>query len=114
MIDIIKAIFEKHDARTFSFKREGAVCTFRVHLNDMRFCIWENIDKDLDAVGLRIDDRFDGDVNEFKVVDVKARMKELFPEEDELWNADPNCKHDVRCAPGGGVKCTKCPGWFCY
>lgn len=32
----------------------------------------------------------------------------------ELWNADPNCEHNVVCAPGGGVKCTKCLGWFCY
>lgn len=31
-----------------------------------------------------------------------------------LWAADPDCDHDVQCAPGGGVKCTKCPGWFCY
>lgn len=36
------------------------------------------------------------------------------PYEGELWGADPNCNHDVQCAPGGGVKCTKCPGWFCY
>ncbi|WP_454735417.1 hypothetical protein [Cupriavidus necator] len=23
----------------------------------------------------------------------------------ELFGADPNCNHDVQCAPGGGVKC---------
>jgi hypothetical protein len=33
---------------------------------------------------------------------------------DELYNADPACKHEVYAAPGGGVKCRKCPGWFCY
>lgn len=33
---------------------------------------------------------------------------------DELWDADPNCEHEVYCAPGGGVKCKHCPGWFCY
>ena len=32
----------------------------------------------------------------------------------ELYDADPNCDHFVVDAPGGGVKCTKCPGWFCY
>ena len=32
----------------------------------------------------------------------------------ELWGADPACDHHVICAPGGGVKCTKCGGWFCY
>ena len=31
-----------------------------------------------------------------------------------LFDADPNCKHDIVCAPGGGVKCTKCRGWFCF
>lgn len=33
---------------------------------------------------------------------------------EELWNADPNCKHEIIGARGGGVKCTKCPGWFCF
>jgi hypothetical protein len=33
---------------------------------------------------------------------------------EELLDADPNCKHNVVNAPGGGVKCTKCHGWFCY
>ena len=31
-----------------------------------------------------------------------------------LWDAEPNCLHVVVGAPGGGVKCTKCSGWFCY
>lgn len=33
---------------------------------------------------------------------------------EKLWDADPKCKHRVIGAPGGGVKCTKCNGWFCY
>jgi hypothetical protein len=32
----------------------------------------------------------------------------------DLFNADPNCEHNIVPAPGGGVKCTKCTGWFCY
>ena len=32
----------------------------------------------------------------------------------ELWDADPDCDHEVVNAPGGGVKCNKCPGWFCF
>lgn len=35
-------------------------------------------------------------------------------EAEPLHNADPDCQHDIVDAPGGGVKCTKCPGWFCY
>jgi hypothetical protein len=34
------------------------------------------------------------------------------PEKDLLYNADPNCNHDIR-PQSSGVKCSKCPGWFC-
>ena len=36
------------------------------------------------------------------------------PTTQELWDANPNCVHDIQPAPGGGVRCTKCSGWFCY
>ena len=45
---------------------------------------------------------------------MEQRAAELKAEMDELWEADPNCKHDIQPARGGGVKCTKCSGWFCY
>jgi hypothetical protein len=32
----------------------------------------------------------------------------------DLLGANPNCEHNIVTAPGGGVKCTKCKGWFCY
>ena len=32
----------------------------------------------------------------------------------ELWNADPLCNHVIDYPPGGGIKCTKCRGWFCF
>jgi hypothetical protein len=35
-------------------------------------------------------------------------------DEEELWNADPNCKHKIVNANGGGIRCIKCGGWFCY
>lgn len=40
------------------------------------------------------------------------------PETDDaetvvLYNADPDCDHDVQ-PQWSGVKCTKCSGWFCY
>lgn len=31
-----------------------------------------------------------------------------------LFNAGEKCRHAVSSAPGGGVKCSKCPGWFCF
>lgn len=33
---------------------------------------------------------------------------------EELYDADPNCEHYVINASGGGIKCAKCNGWFCY
>jgi hypothetical protein len=32
----------------------------------------------------------------------------------ELFQAISDCKGRIYPAPGGGVKCTQCPGWFCY
>ena len=34
--------------------------------------------------------------------------------DDELWDADENCDHEIMYPPGGGMKCHKCGGWFCY
>lgn len=36
------------------------------------------------------------------------------PYDGELWNANPACEHNVVSGSGGGVRCTKCGGWFCY
>jgi hypothetical protein len=33
--------------------------------------------------------------------------------ETKLFDADPNCKHEI-VALWSGIKCSKCPGWFCY
>jgi hypothetical protein len=33
--------------------------------------------------------------------------------EQKLYDADPNCKHEI-VALWSGVKCKHCPGWFCY
>jgi len=33
---------------------------------------------------------------------------------EDLFGSDPNCEHEVVSAPGGGVKCKKCTGWFCF
>lgn len=35
-------------------------------------------------------------------------------EHKELWGRTPGCDGQVVPASGGGVKCTKCRGWFCY
>lgn len=31
-----------------------------------------------------------------------------------LYQGDAACRHRVVSSPGGGVKCVKCPGWFCF
>ena len=33
---------------------------------------------------------------------------------DELYDADPNCVHDIYSCLSGGIKCKKCNGWFCF
>lgn len=32
----------------------------------------------------------------------------------ELWDADPNCDHKLDPNCYSGIRCLKCPGWFCY
>jgi hypothetical protein len=34
------------------------------------------------------------------------------PYKGELYDADPNCEHEV-VAQWSGVKCSKCSGWYC-
>lgn len=36
------------------------------------------------------------------------------PGETELFSADPDCLHWVKGAPGGGIRCRRCGGWFCW
>lgn len=36
-----------------------------------------------------------------------------YDDEEELYNADPNCEHEI-VTLWSGVKCRKCHGWFCY
>ena len=33
---------------------------------------------------------------------------------NELWESDPKCIHHIVDMPGGGIRCTKCLGWFCF
>lgn len=33
--------------------------------------------------------------------------------ECKLFDADPNCVHDI-VDTYGGIRCTKCKGWFCF
>ncbi len=37
----------------------------------------------------------------------------LFTHED-LHSPAPDCDGKIVSASGGGIKCTKCNGWFCY
>ena len=41
-------------------------------------------------------------------------VKDELEDYGELFNADPECEHKIVGAPGGGIKCVKCRGWFCY
>lgn len=30
-----------------------------------------------------------------------------------LWNADPDCKHELDPNCWSGIRCLKCRGWYC-
>jgi len=34
-------------------------------------------------------------------------------EEQKLYDADPNCKHNI-VAQWSGIRCSNCGGWFCH
>lgn len=34
--------------------------------------------------------------------------------EQDLYDADPNCEHELDPNCWSGIKCLKCKGWFCY
>lgn len=36
----------------------------------------------------------------------------ILSDDDELFDADPNCDHYV--VGGNGLHCVHCGGWFCY
>ena len=52
--------------------------------------------------------------------EIESRRPKLPPRLDNshydyrLYNAKSDCDHYVTYASGGGVRCLKCPGWFCY
>lgn len=33
---------------------------------------------------------------------------------NELWESDPKCLHHITLPTGGGIRCSKCGGWFCF
>jgi hypothetical protein len=37
-----------------------------------------------------------------------AKLREI------LWDADFDCDHELDETIMSGIKCKKCPGWFCY
>jgi len=47
-----------------------------------------------------------------KLEEDKPLTDKFYKWEVELWDADPNCKHDIKTLDSG-VKCMKCNGWLC-
>lgn len=33
---------------------------------------------------------------------------------DILWDADPECEHELDPNCWSGIRCLHCSGWFCY
>ena len=36
-----------------------------------------------------------------------------FDYKTDLWDADPNCEHELDPKCYSGVRCLKCSGWYC-
>lgn len=47
-------------------------------------------------------------------VDASRRARGETEEHKSLFNRREGCTGQIVSAAGGGVKCTECPGWFCY
>lgn len=47
-------------------------------------------------------------------VDATRRARGETEEHKSLFNRREGCTGQIVSAAGGGVKCTECPGWFCY
>lgn len=45
-----------------------------------------------------------------------AQVEKPIPKwvEDELFDGDPDCEHDLQRVSSSAVKCQRCPGWFPY
>jgi hypothetical protein len=102
-------------------------CVLRLNYNNLYYkdngC-WELREEERNgkffAVGGYSTGHFDG------IEMVEATYEEYFEETGEkyavreedykydwtLYNADPDCEHDVQPV-SSGVKCTKCTGWYC-
>ena len=42
-----------------------------------------------------------------------SRLEKIM-EDNYLYDADPDCRHEIVPASGGGVICKKCRGWYCF
>jgi hypothetical protein len=55
-----------------------------------------------------------GDITVDQLRDATKKVEDkAYRYTQDLWDADADCDHDIVDAPGGGVKCTKCTGWYC-
>lgn len=58
----------------------------------------------------------DGHINAFNSETINLQYlveKKIYEKPwDILWDADPNCDHDIETL-SSGVRCKKCKGWCC-
>lgn len=47
-----------------------------------------------------------------KIMDKEKIEKE--PEELDLYDADPDCEHELDPDCLDGIRCLKCDDWFCF
>lgn len=100
---------------------------------------WDGfIDKELDIIYMNVlnTGTIDRPVSRIDKIDItegynngnESRLEFYYLEENEKYNefrkiyldkteyligGDENCDHEIEGASGGGIKCTKCTGWYC-
>lgn len=74
----------------------------------------KGIDRDRVYYAIPLHLRLEKLMDSFPREETPEEAKYGVPYTGELFAADPGCDHRVKPQPGGGIKCTKCRGWFCY
>ena len=76
---------------------------------------YETPEEEEEACKVWIEEQLDSSGTSVKIICKWVEDEEVNKDyQGELFDADPNCKHELILRYGGGVKCRKCGGWYCY
>lgn len=105
--EVIVAIMKHKTKNTYSYVNftKGHICPCEFKSEDEAIQDMDRLKASGDIVGYE----------ELKLMFKNIKPKRIkFNPDEELYQADPKCDHYIIPASGGGIKCIKCGGWFCY